>query len=379
MIVRSQQDTALSYLFRGKALIIYGPRQAGKTTFSEQLLSILGKKTLRLNGDDADTREAFLQPNATLIERIIGDHEVVFIDEAQRIQDVGIVIKIIVDRFKHIQVIATGSSSFELAGNINEPLTGRRYEMQLLPVSYDELVRHTDYLTEQRLLEQRLIYGSYPEIVTDPTNSERHLKLITNSYLYKDLLVLEQIKKPVLLEKIVKAVALQIGSEVNITEIGRLVQADNKTVEKYIDLLEKAFVLFTVPAFSGNVRNEIRKGRKIYFYDNGIINAVINNFNPIQNRTDVGALWENYMISERKKLLNAKEVDAKIYFWRTTQQQEVDYIEEVKGELRVVEFKWNPVATARVPSTFLTNYPNSRIAIVTPANKDQFLTITDYP
>lgn len=378
MIVRSQQEAALAYLFKGKALIIYGPRQAGKTTFSEQLLAIVAKKTLRLNGDDADTREAFLRPNATLIERIIGDNEVVFIDEAQRIQDVGLVIKIIVDRFKHVQVIATGSSSFELAGNINEPLTGRRYEMQLLPISYEELVRYTDYLTEQRLLEQRLIYGSYPEIVTDPVNAEKHLKLISNSYLYKDLLVLEQIKKPVLLEKIVKAIALQLGSEVSVTEIGRLVQADNKTVEKYIDLLEKAFVLFTVPAFSGNVRNEIKKGRKIYFYDNGIINAVTNNFNSIKNRNDVGALWENYLISERKKFLNAKELDARIYFWRTTQQQEVDYIEEVKGELRAVEFKWNPHASAKFPSTFLNNYPKAKNTLVTPANRDQFLTSPEF-
>jgi len=378
MIVRSQQEVALAYLFRGKALIIYGPRQAGKTTFSEQLLAIVAKKTLRLNGDDADTREAFLRPNATLIERIIGDNEVIFIDEAQRIQDVGLVIKIIVDRFKQVQVIATGSSSFELAGNINEPLTGRRYEMQLLPISYEELVKYTDYLTEQRLLEQRLIYGSYPEIVTDPVNAEKHLKLIANSYLYKDLLVLEQIKKPVLLEKIVKAIALQVGSEVSVTEIGRLVQADNKTVEKYIDLLEKAFVLFTVPAFSGNVRNEIKKGRKIYFYDNGIINAVTNNFNPIKNRNDVGALWENYLISERKKFLNAKELDAKIYFWRTTQQQEVDYIEEVKGELRAVEFKWNPDASAKFPSTFLNNYPKAKNTLVTPANRDQFLTSSEF-
>lgn len=378
MITRSQQEAALAHLFKGKALIIYGPRQAGKTTFSEQLLEIVAKKTLRLNGDDADTREAFLRPNATLIERIIGDNEVVFIDEAQRIQDVGLVIKIIVDRFKHVQVIATGSSSFELAGNINEPLTGRRYEMQLLPISYEELVKYTDYLTEQRLLEQRLIYGSYPEIVTDPVNAERHLKLIANSYLYKDLLVLEQVKKPVLLEKIVKAIALQVGSEVSVTEIGRLVQADNKTVEKYIDLLEKAFVLFTVPAFSGNVRNEIKKGRKIYFYDNGIINAVTNNFNPIKNRNDVGALWENYLISERKKFLNAKELDARTYFWRTTQQQEVDYIEEVKGELRAVEFKWNPDASAKFPSTFLNNYPKAKNTLVTPVNRDQFLTSSEF-
>ncbi|MCE6988593.1 ATP-binding protein [Dyadobacter sp. CY323] len=374
MIDRNQLQYALKHLFTGKAFIIYGPRQAGKTTFSEKLLDVVGKKALRLNGDDADIRELFTKPNATLLERIIGNNEVILIDEAQRINDVGLVIKIMVDQFKDVQVIATGSSSFELAGNINEPLTGRRYEMQLLPLSYGELVGHTDFLTEQRLLEQRLIYGSYPEIIIDPDNAEKHLKLIANSYLYKDLLILEEIKKPVLLEKIVKAIALQIGSEVNITELGRLVQADNKTIEKYIDLLEKAFVLFTVPAFSGNVRNEIRKGRKIYFYDNGIVNAVTSNFNKLANRRDVGALWENYMISERRKFLNEQGIDAKTYFWRTTQQQEIDYIEETGNELNAVEFKWNPEAKKRFPTTFLSSYPQAKIQTISPENRDSFLT-----
>ncbi|MCE7067396.1 ATP-binding protein [Dyadobacter sp. CY326] len=373
MIDRNQLEYALSHLFKGKAFIIYGPRQAGKTTFSEQLLATVGKKTLRLNGDDADIRELFAKPNTAFLERLIGENEIVFIDEAQRIPEIGLVIKIIVDQFKKVQVIATGSSSFELAGNINEPLTGRRYEMQLLPLSYNELLKHSDFLNEQRLLEQRMIYGCYPEIIVDPNNAEKHLKLIANSYLYKDLLTLEQIKKPVLLEKIVKAIALQVGSEVNITEIGRLVQADNKTVEKYINLLEKAFVLFSVPAFSGNLRNEIRKGRKLYFYDNGIINAVTNNFNPLQNRNDVGALWENHIISERVKLLNEIGTDAKIYFWRTTQQQEVDYIEQIGTNLRAFEFKWNPNATQRFPSTFLTAYPKATTDVVTPKNRDEFL------
>lgn len=373
MINRNQLNFALSHLFKGKAFIIYGPRQAGKTTFSEQLLANVSKKTLRLNGDDADIRELFAKPNAAFLERLIGDNEIIFIDEAQRIPEIGLVIKIIVDQFKKVQVIATGSSSFELAGNINEPLTGRRYEMQLLPFSYSELIKHTDFLSEQRLLEQRMIYGSYPEIVVDPNNAEKHLKLIANSYLYKDLLTLEQIKKPVLLEKIVKAIALQVGSEVNVTEIGRLVQADNKTVEKYISLLEKAFVLFAVPAFSRNLRNEIKKGRKLYFYDNGIINAVTNNFTPLKNRTDVGALWENYIVSERIKFLNEAGVDAKIYFWRTTQQQEVDYIEQRGENLHAAEFKWSLKASARFPSTFLSTYTDATTQIVTPENRDEFL------
>jgi predicted AAA+ superfamily ATPase len=373
MIARNQLQYALDHLFKGKAFIIYGPRQAGKTTFSEQLLSIISKNTLRLNGDDADTRELLGKPNSTLLGRIIGDNEVIFIDEAQRIPEIGIVLKIIVDQFKQVQVIATGSSSFELAGSINEPLTGRRYEMQLLPLSYQELVKYTDFLTEKRLLEQRLIYGSYPEIIVDSNNAEKHLKLIANSYLYKDLLILEQIKKPVLLEKIVKAIAMQIGSEVNITEIGRLVQADNKTVEKYIDLLEKAFVVFSVTALSGNLRNEIKKGRKIYFYDNGIVNAVTNNFNLLGNRNDVGALWENYVISERKKFLNENEIEAKIYFWRTTQQQEIDYIEIRGDKMDAFEFKWSITARKKFPATFLSAYPGADTTMVTPENIDDFL------
>ncbi|MEO6286674.1 MAG: ATP-binding protein [Dyadobacter sp.] len=373
MIARNQLQYALDHLFKGKAFIIYGPRQAGKTTFSEQLLSIISKKTLRFNGDDADIRELLGKPNSTLLGRLIGDNEVIFIDEAQRIAEIGIVLKIIVDQFKQVQVIATGSSSFELAGSINEPLTGRRYEMQLLPLSYQELVKYTDFLTEKRLLEQRLIYGSYPEIIVDPNNAEKHLKLIANSYLYKDLLILEQIKKPVLLEKIVKAIAMQIGSEVNITEIGRLVQADNKTVEKYIDLLEKAFVVFSVTALSGNLRNEIKKGRKIYFYDNGIVNAVTNNFNLLGNRNDVGALWENYVISERKKFLNENEIEAKIYFWRTTQQQEIDYLEIRGDKMDAFEFKWSNTARKKFPSTFISAYPNASTAMISPENIDDFL------
>lgn len=199
-------------------------------------------------------------------------------------------IKIIVDRFKNVQVIATGSSAFELSGKINEPLTGRKYEMMLLPFSYAELVNDTDFITEERLLEQRLIYGSYPEIINGPQHAEEHLKLLSDSYLYKDLFALEEVKKPLLFEKIVKALALQIGSEVNFSELAQLVKADQKTVDKYISLLEKSFVVFTLPAFSGNVRNEIKKNKKIYFYDTGIVNAITRNFNPIANRNDVGAL-----------------------------------------------------------------------------------------
>lgn len=373
MIVRKQLDYAMARLFKGKAFIVFGPRQTGKTTFVEQLLVKINKKTLYLNGDDADTRESLAKPNAIQLSQMLEGYEVVFIDEAQRIQEVGLLIKIIVDRIKHVQVIATGSSAFELSGKINEPLTGRKYEMLLLPFSYAELIEETDFLTEERLFEQRLIYGGYPEVINDMQHAEEHLKLLADSYLYKDLFALEDVKKPLLFEKIVKALALQIGSEVNFSELAQLVKADQKTVEKYIDLLEKTFVIFSLPALSGNVRNEIKKGRKIYFYDNGIINAVTRNFNPITNRNDIGALFENYMIAERIKYLHQNQIDAKCFFWRTTQQQEIDYIEKRGEELLAVEFKWNENKKVKIPITFTQAYQNVQTLLVSKLDRASFL------
>jgi hypothetical protein len=296
-----------------------------------------------------------------------------FIDEAQRIPNIGIVLKIIIDQIKNVQVIATGSSAFELANKTNEPLTGRKYEMQLFPFSFAEIANEYGLLEAKRQLEQRMIYGSYPEIITQPTEAEEHIKLLANSYLYKDLFRLEQMSKPALLEKIVRALALQVGSEVNFNELSQLVQADHKTVEKYIDLLEKAFVVFRLPALSGNVRNEIKKGKKIYFYDNGIINAVTGNFLPLHKRTDAGHLWENYVVSERIKYLAQHQLDVKSYFWRTVQQQEIDYVEIHQQETLAVEIKWNSQSKVRFSSTFLQNYLNVKETIVTPDNLEAFL------
>lgn len=373
MVERMQIEYALNRMFKNKAFLVFGPRQTGKTTFVENLLKKINKPTLSLNGDDADVREMLAKPNALQIGQMLNGYEVLFIDEAQRINEIGLLLKIIVDRFKSIQVIATGSSAFELSGKVNEPLTGRKYEIMLLPFSYAELVNSSDFLTEERLIEQRLIYGAYPEVVNDPKNAEEHLKLLADSYLYKDLFALEQVNKPALFQKIVKALALQVGSEVNFSELAQLVKADQKTVEKYIELLEKAFVVFTLSAFSGNVRNEIKKNRKIYFYDNGIINSVTRNFNTLNNRNDVGALWENYMISERIKHLKQNQLEPTTYFWRTTQQQEIDYIEKTGDQLLAVEFKWNPKVKAKIPLTFLKAYENVKTQIISKENRPQFL------
>lgn len=373
MVIRNQLKYAQDRLFKGKALLIFGPRQAGKSTFVAQLMAQnKKKKVLQLNGDDDDTRELLSKPNVIKLRNIIGKNEILFIDEAQRIKDIGILIKIIIDQLKTVQVIATGSSAFELANKTNEPLTGRKYEMYLFPFSFSELVNEFGFLEEKRQLEQRLIYGAYPEIVVNTADAEEHIKLLANSYLYKDLFQLEQISKPALLEKIVKALALQIGSEVNYNELSQLVGADNKTIEKYIDLLEKAFVVFKLPALNKNVRNEIKKGKKVYFYDNGVINAVTGNFLPLHKRNDVGRLWENYMISERKKYLSQHQLPYESYFWRTSQQQEIDYVELQKNEYLAVEMKWNPGAKVRFSSTFTEAYP-CKTLVITPENTEDLL------
>jgi hypothetical protein len=244
--------------------------------------------------------------------------------------------------------------------------------MYLFPFSFNELVEEFGIIEEKRQLDQRLIYGSYPEIVVKPKDAEEHIKLLASSYLYKDLFRLEQLGKPVLLEKIVKALALQIGSEVNYNELSQLVGADNKTIEKYIDLLEKAFVVFKLPALNKNVRNEIKKGKKIYFYDNGIVNAITGNFLPLHSRNDVGALWENYVISERKKYLYQKHLAYDTFFWRTTQQQEIDYIEKHQKKYLAVEIKWNAKSKHKISNTFLNAYPSDNL-LITSNNIENFL------
>ncbi len=373
LVIRKLKENIKAKLFKNKAVIVYGPRQAGKTTLINSILPELGKQVAYLNGDDSDVREMLSQPNITKLEGIIGKAGLLFIDEAQRIPEIGIIIKIIVDRKKDVQVIATGSSSFVLSRSIKEPLTGRAYEFILLPLSFGELVDHTSLLEEKRNLERRMIYGAYPEVVVTPGEEKDLLSLLSGSYLYRDLSTLGTVTRPELLEKITRALALQVGSEISTGEIGQLVNADRNTVEKYIDLLEKAFIVFKLPALNRNVRNEIKKGKKIYFYDNGIRNAVIKNFNNLSLRNDTGALWENYCISERIKLLSYLKSSAQSYFWRTTQQQEIDYIEEKKDTVAAFEFKYNQLRQARFSKTFLDSYNAESTKVITPGNIEEFL------
>ncbi|WP_277656452.1 ATP-binding protein [Seleniivibrio woodruffii] len=372
MIHRSLTSKISAKLGKGKAVIIYGPRQSGKTTLIRSMLSDMKDRVLYLNGDDMDVRETLSSYSTAKLKALAGTKTTVFIDEAQRIKDIGLIIKILTDNFPEIQVIATGSSAFELKSSIKEPLTGRKYEFNLFPLSFAEMTEHHGLLDETRMTDQRLIYGYYPEIVTKPDERRDNLKMLADSYLYKDILSLENIAKPHLLEKIVKALALQVGSEVSFNELAQLTGTSAPTAEKYVNLLEKAYVVFQLPAFSRNVRNEIKKSRKIFFYDNGIRNAVIGNFLPVESRSDIGALWENYLVSERIKRNHNNTLSSDSYFWRTKQQQEIDYIEECEGQLHAYEFKYGS-RKASLPSTFAQAYPGHTFQTVTRENFWEFL------
>lgn len=366
MIQRILKNSLSERLFKGKTILLIGPRQVGKTTLIHQVLE--GKDFLFLNGDDPLVRSTLTNPTTKEIEAIIGKHEIIFIDEAQRIENIGLTAKIIHDQFKNVQLILSGSSAFELRNNTNESLTGRKWENFLFPISYEEYELTKGYLTALGDLSNRLVYGFYPEILNNPGQERELLNEITQSVLYKDLLVYGNIKKPDILEKILKALAFQVGSEVSFNEIAQLTGVDKNTVSNYIHLLELSYVIFPLTTFSRNLRNEIKTNRKYYFYDNGIRNALIQNFNPLELRNDIGALWENFLLSERKKRNQYHLQFVSSYFWRTKQQQEIDYLEEGNGTIKAFEFKWNPNAKVKFPAKFVETY-NAEISVV---NKDNF-------
>lgn len=356
-----------------KAIIILGPRQVGKSTMMEQMDSFWAKPTLYWNGDETDIRTMLANPTSTKLHSQIGNAKTLIIDEAQRIENIGICLKLITDQIKDVKVIATGSSAFELANKINEPLTGRKWTFFLYPLSYEEMAMHHGSLEEKRLLEHRLIYGYYPEIVSNLGEEEVRLKQLADSYLYKDILTWERIQKPEKLEKLVQALAFQIGSEVSYNELGQITGLDNETVEKYIQLLEKAFIIYRLGPLSRNLRNELKKTRKIYFYDNGLRNAAINQFNPFHLRDDTGALWENFMITERMKFNSYHQHKFNTYFWRTHAQQEINYIEEGNGAMTAFEIKWNEKAKAKFSKSFLQAYPNVQTQIIHSGNFEELI------
>lgn len=374
MITRELQAKIEQKLFDGKAIVVVGARQVGKTTLFNEVLRNRPEKILRLNLDEADARELLTNPTMAELQQLIADNTIVMVDEAQRATDIGLTLKRIQDNFPQVQLMVTGSSSLDLRARINEPMTGRKWEYMLFPLSTGELIRTKGILFVRQSLESRLIYGSYPDVLNYQAEVRETLTNLTGSYLYKDLLELEGIRRPALLEKLLVALALQMGSEVSYNELAQTVGTDSKTVEKYIDLLEKCFIVFRLQAFSRNLRNELKKSRKIFFYDNGVRNAVVQNFAPLALRADTGALWENFFISERLKANHYAGRYAKSYFWRTKSQQEIDYVEECDGMFRAFELKWNPKRnTAAIPAAFTQAYPVSEAVVVTPDNYLEYL------
>ncbi|MBN1819693.1 MAG: ATP-binding protein [Prolixibacteraceae bacterium] len=372
MITRFLESEIEKQLYKGKAIIVLGARQTGKTTLFQKIAENK-KNTLWLNADDADTVALFENSSSSRLKAVLSPYKLIFIDEAQRISDIGIKLKLITDQIKEIQLLATGSSAFELANKINEPLTGRKWEYNLFPLSFAEMKNHHGYIEENRLIPHRLIFGYYPEVVNNPGNEKNILKQISDSYLYKDILMWERIKKPEKLVKLMQALAFQIGSEVSYNNLSNLLEMDNQTVEKYIQLLEKVYIIFKLPAFSRNHRKELKRGRKIYFYDNGIRNALIANFSLPELRNDVGALWENFIISERLKFCHYNNIWKNSYFWRTQDQQEIDYIEEKDGILHAYEFKWNTRKNPRLSKSFSRTYPDHTFKTINPDNYIDFI------
>lgn len=370
MYLRYLSENIKKRIGSGKAIIVMGPRQVGKTTLVESILE--SRSSLLLDGDDPKTRTLLTGPNTEQIRSILGKYKYVFIDEAQRIEGIGLTMKIITDRFKDVQLFVSGSSSFDLSNRINEPLTGRKWEYQLFPISWEEYENHHGFLHVEQQLENRLLYGFYPDVLNNQGDEISILRNLVSSYLYKDILSYSDIRKPEVLDKLVQALALQVGSEVNYSELAQIVGVDKNTISKYIDILQKAFIIFKLGSFSRNVRNEIKTNKKIYFYDNGVRNMVIGNFNPIELRTDKGALWENFLISERIKQKEYKQKLARVYFWRTKQQQEVDFVEEDGGKIYGFEFKWKNKKNIRLPKTFLNTY-NAKGMVIDNENFRKFV------
>ncbi|MEE9406769.1 MAG: ATP-binding protein [Polaribacter sp.] len=365
MIKRQLYHQIIEKYHKGKAIVLVGPRQVGKTTLLNTVLR--ENKHLFLDGDDPTVRTLLEKVNTEQLKSIIGGFKFIFIDEAQRILNIGLTLKIITDQFKEVQLLVSGSSAFELKNLTNEPLTGRKFQFNLLPISWKEFEDNVGYLKATQQLEQRILYGMYPDIINNLGEEVELLTNLSDSYLYKDILSFHEIKKPEILEKLLQALAYQIGQEVSFNELSRLLGIDKNTVSTYIDILENNYVIFRLPSFCKNLRTEIKRNQKIYFYDLGIRNAVIKDFRPLSIRQDKGMLWENFLITERLKSNLYNKSFAKTFFWRTTRQQEVDYVETLHNSIEAYEFKWNSKQKVKIPKTFESTY-NVKVNVIDSSN-----------
>jgi predicted AAA+ superfamily ATPase len=364
---RTLQNTIEKHLYKNKVIVLYGARQVGKTTLSKTILETSNKRGRYLSGDNPSVVANLTNQSAEALKKFIGDFELVILDEAQRIENIGLTLKLLVDNYPDMQIIATGSSSFDLANKISEPLTGRSWVFQLQPLSFMEIISN-DRVIATQTMERMLVFGSYPGIWNMPnTEAENALTNLSSNYLFKDLLEYETLKKSPLLTKLLQALALQLGNEVSFQELSNLLEVDIKTVERYIFLLEQTFVIYRLPALKRNPRNEVGKLRKIYFTDLGLRNALIRNFNELTLRNDVRALWENFCINERTKVNDYAEYKPNYYFWRSYSQKEIDLIEEHGGNMYAFEFKWKD-KHLKLPQEFNTLYPNNDFRVVTANN-----------
>ena len=374
MYKRDLQSVIQERCFQGKAIILLGARQVGKTTLLKKIIQEQHVDALYLNCDEPQTISALTNCNLKELQMIVGANKFVVIDEAQKVDNIGLTLKLIVDNMPDVQVVATGSSAFELRNCLNEPLTGRKFEYQMFPISSNEIYQSSGYIDLKGALETRLIYGSYPDILNHANDARELLRMLTDSYLYKDILATDNLRKPDVLDKLLRALAFQVGCEVSYNELAQIVGTDSKTVERYIELLEKCYIIFRLHGLSRNLRNELKKAKKIYFYDNGVRNAVIQQFAPLELRNDAGALWENFFISERIKRNHYQQNYCNIYFWRTKSQLEIDYIEEQNGQMTAFEMKWNPKkSNASIPESFLNSYDVKETVVITPDNYLDYL------
>ncbi|MBI5183173.1 MAG: ATP-binding protein [Nitrospinae bacterium] len=373
-IPQRQLDNLKRLLSPNKVVVIYGPRRCGKTTLLNKFLEGVDEKNLFVSGEDLTVQNYLSSRSIPKLRDFVGKNKLLIIDEAQRIENVGLNLKLIIDHIKGIKVIATGSSSFDLAKDIGEPLTGRKFVLRLFPLAQIEISLTEERFETEANLEARLIYGSYPEIIITNDNKQRELYLreIVSSYLYKDILELEGIKHSNKLIRLLQLLAFQIGKEVSYNELGTQLGMSKNTVERYLDLLEKVFVIFKLSGFSRNLRKEISKNHRYYFYDNGIRNTIIGNLNPLKMRDDIGILWENYIIIERIKKQEYLQIFSNNYFWRTYDQKEIDIVEEREGMLYGYEIKWNKIR-AKPPKGWLETYRNASYEVVTKENYLEFI------
>ncbi len=373
IIQRDVQPQIEKKLFQGKVIVVYGPRRVGKTTLVRAILEKFPVEDTRyLSCDEPDVRRALTDKTSTELISYLGKKKLIVLDEAQRVRNIGLTLKLLVDTAPTIQIIATGSSSFDLSNKIIEPLTGRTYEFFVYPFSASELSKHGSDIEENRLLETRLIYGTYPDVVTHPEIAADTIRRITRDYLYKDVLEYQRIKNPDVLEKLLQALALQIGNEVSTTELASLLGVDKKTISSYLRILEQSFVIFTRRPFVRNRRKELTKKCKVYFYDTGIRNALLGAYNTLDLRTDGGALWENYCMSERMKRNLKHDVWPNQFFWRTTDGQEVDLVEDWNGVISGYEIKWSK-QNVRIPKAWRTNYPKATYTQIHRENYQDFV------